>query len=228
MNHGHRSIAESLGRPPGLFRMVDGIMGGEGPRLRAIRAESARQGLPSIAIGPEEGKILEFFVKALGIRRAVEIGTLGGYSAAWIARALPRNGILDTLEISPVHAAVARASLRRAGLLKKVVIHEGPALQVLPGLSKLGPYDFCFIDADKANYAKYLAWAVKNVRPGGLVVGDNAYLFGKLHLSPAAAGEDAAGVTAMRRFLKMLSDPRYFAASAMIPTPEGMAVGWRR
>ncbi len=228
MSPGHRSIAEALGRPPGLFRMVEKIMGGEGLRLRAIREESSRRGLPPISVGPEEGKILEFLVKTSGARKAVEIGTLGGYSAAWIARALPKKGILRTVEVSPVHAAVAQENLRRAGLSSKAVVHEGPALQVLPGLSKLGPYDFCFIDADKANYAKYLAWAAKNVRPGGIVVGDNAYLFGKLHLSPAKAGEDAASVTAMRHFLKMLSDPRYFAASAMIPTPEGMAVGWRR
>lgn len=228
MSHGHLSIAQALGRPPGLLRMVEKIMGGEGPRLRAIREESARRRLPPISIGPEEGKILEFLVKASGARKAVEIGTLGGYSAAWIARALPRNGILRTVEASPVHAAVARENLRRAGLSGKAVVCEGPALQVLPGLSELGPYDFCFIDADKANYAKYLAWAAKNVRSGGIVAGDNAYLFGKLHLSPAQAGEDAAGAAAMRRFLTMLSDPRYFAASAMIPTPEGMAVGWRR
>lgn len=203
-------------------------MAAEDKALRKIRTETVKKGLPPISIGPDEGKILDFLVRSCGAVKAVEVGTLAGYSACWIARALPKGGILHTLEYDAKHAAVARENIRAAGLKNKVVVHQGPASATLPSLEKSGPYDFCFIDADKISYPSYLQWAISNVRSGGIIVGDNAYLFGKLHLKPAKAGADAPGVPAMRRFLKTMTDSRYFSSCAMIPTGEGMAVAVRK
>ncbi len=196
--------------------------------LKRIRRETPRLGIPSISIGPDEGKLLDLLVRSCGAVKAVEIGTLAGYSACWIARALPRRGILHTLECDPGHAEAARRNLKAAGLAGKVRVHTGPAAKTLKTLSSKGPFDFCFIDADKVGYPGYLRWAARHVRPGGIVVGDNAYLFGKLHLKPSRAGADKAGVPAMRRFIKLLTDKRFFSSCAMIPTGEGMAVGIRR
>lgn len=223
----HAGPARNDYRLPELMEFASRLMGPEEPRLKQIRLDTPKRGLPPISIGPEEGRILEVLARLCGARKAVEVGTLAGYSACWIARALPEEGILHTLEYDPKHAAVARENIRRAGFARQVVVHEGPALDTLPKLSAEGPFDFCFIDADKPNYPRYLRWAAKNLRPGGLAVGDNAYLFGKLHLKPEQAGEDAAGVAAMREFLKLMADARTFSACAMIPTGEGLAVAIR-
>ncbi|MBI5631634.1 MAG: O-methyltransferase [Elusimicrobia bacterium] len=203
------------------------ILGRESEVLRQIHEETPKKGIPPIHIGAEEGQILHFLVQACSAVKAVEIGTLAGYSACWIAQALPENGALYTLEFNPKHAAAARENIRKAGLNSKISVEEGAALELLPALAAQGPFDFCFIDADKVNYPSYLRWAVENVRPGGIVAGDNAYLFGKLHLAPKDAGEDAAGVPAMREFLKLMADPQYFSSCAMLPTAEGLAVAVR-
>jgi predicted O-methyltransferase YrrM len=226
----HRTLADDRGeyRSAALLKFVSGLMAREDDVLRAIREETPKKGIPAISIGPDEGKLLDFLVRVSGAKKAIEVGTLAGYSAAWIARALPHDGVLHTLEYDEKHAKVARENLKRAGVASKVELHVGPALQTLPTLALEGPFDFCFIDADKVNYANYARWAVENVRPGGLVVGDNAYLFGKLHLDPKDAGEDAKGVPAMREFLTLLADEELFTTCAMIPTGEGLAVAVRK
>lgn len=221
--HGHKGLDRGEYRSPELLAFVSGVMAQEDPVLKEIRVGGPALGLPPIGIGPDEGKVLETLARSCAARRALEIGTLGGYSACWIARALPAYGTLDTIEYEPKHAEIARANLERAGLSKIVTVHEGTGLSVLPALK--GEFDFCFFDADKISYPDYLRWAVKHLRPGGLVVGDNAYLFGKLHLPPQQAGADAAAAQAMREFLAMLADTRHFRSCAMIPTGEGMAVG---
>lgn len=213
---------------PELLSFVSSSVWREPAPLRRLRLGTPRKGLPPISVGPEEGRLLEVLLRSCGARRAVEVGTLAGYSAAWIAGALPEGGVLHTIEYDPRHAAVARENLRALGLDSKAIVHEGAAAALLPGLASQGPFDFCFIDADKANYPSYLHWAVEHVRPGGIVAGDNAYAFGKLHLRGAAAGEDAGAAEGMREFLKTLSDPRFFSSWAMIPTGEGLAVGVRR
>lgn len=212
---------------PELAKFVSDAMAKEDPIMRRIREETPKRGLPAISIGPDEGKILHFLVRACGAVKAVEVGTLAGYSACWIARALPENGRLCTLEYDPRHAAVARKNLHAAGVAAKTTVHEGPAAKTLPGLEKDGPYDFCFIDADKINYPIYLEWASRHVRVGGIVVADNAYLFGKLHLSAKLAGDDAAGAAAMRKTLALMADTRLFSSCAMLPTGEGLAVAVR-
>lgn len=224
----HADFLRADYRTPRLLRFVSALLGSEDAVLRRIRLDTPRRGLPPINIGPEEGRLLHFLARACSARRAVEVGTLAGYSACWIARALGPRGMLHSVEFDPGHARVARENIRTAGLAGRVKVHQGAALEVLPGLERRGPFDFCFIDADKANYPAYLRWAARNLRPGGIVAGDNAYLFGKLHLPPGRAGADASGVPAMRGFLRGLAAPRDFSSCAMIPTGEGLAVAVRR
>jgi caffeoyl-CoA O-methyltransferase len=213
---------------PELLSFVTGLMAREGSALAKIRENTVKDGLPPISIGPDEGKILDALARLSSARKAVEVGTLAGYSGVWIARALAEGGKLHTIEFDPKHAKVARRNFAAAGVAEKVVVHEGAGVDVLPALEKDGPFDLCFIDADKNNYENYGRWAAKNVRSGGLVIGDNAYLFGKLHLSAEKAGKDASGVAGMQGFLKLLADPKLFSSCAMIPTGEGLAVGVRR
>jgi caffeoyl-CoA O-methyltransferase len=212
-----------------LLDFVTGLIGREDDVLRAIREDTPKQGLPPISVGPDEGRLLHFLASACAARRIVEIGTLAGYSACWLARALPADGALHTVEYDPRHAAVARANIARAGLSAKVTVHEGAGASILPKLEKLGPFDLCFIDADKAGYPAYTRWAAKNLRSGGLVICDNAYLFGALHLEDLKAGEQRAPqAAAMRECLRLLTDESLFSSCAMIPTGEGMAVAVRR
>lgn len=227
--HRSRSV-DSRGefRTPDVLKFVTGLMAREDAALKETRTGTPKKGLPPISIGPDEGKLLDFLVRSCGAVKAVEVGTLAGYSAIWIARALPDDGVLHTMEYSPKHAKAARENLERAGVGAKVSVHVGPALETLRDVEVEGPFDFCFIDADKVNYPGYARWAVENVRSGGLVVCDNAYLFGKLHLDPKQAGDDAPGVPAMRECLSILADESLFSSCAMIPTGEGMAVAVRR
>src|SRR6185436_15928095 len=143
--------------------------------LPQVLAAIPARGLPAITIKPEEGRFLQFLVRACSARRAVEIGTLGGYSGIWIARGLPADGQLVTLELEPKHAEVAREHFALAGVTKQVEVRVGDARQTLPGLSAEGPFDFCFIDADKGGYGHYLDWALENVQPGGIIAAHNAF-----------------------------------------------------
>jgi predicted O-methyltransferase YrrM len=137
----------------------------------ALRANAAA-GLPAIDVAPNQGKLLYLIAQLLGARRILEIGTLGGYSTIWLARALPAGGTLVTLEVDPKHAEVARANLARAGLAQVVDVRVGRALDTLPAL--VGQvFDLVFIDADKPNNPAYLAWALRLTRPGSVIVVDN-------------------------------------------------------
>ena len=222
--HGH---GRGSCQTPELLHFVTGAVSREPASLRRLRLGIPRQGLPAINIGPDEGRILDFLVRACGARTAVEVGTLAGYSAAWIAGALPEGGTLHTIEQEPRHAAAARRNLRALGFGAKVQVHESPAAAALGELALRGPFDFCFIDADKVNYPSYLRWAARHVRPGGIVAADNAYAFGKLHLRGRSAGEDAPAARAMREFLAAMTDARSFSSCAMLPTGEGLAVAVR-
>jgi predicted O-methyltransferase YrrM len=132
-------------------------------------------GLPAIDVSPAQGKLLNLLVRMNNARRILEIGTLGGYSTIWMARALPADGKVVTLELDPHHAKVARANIKRAGLSELVDLRVGPALDSLAKLSGegAGPFDFIFIDADKPNNPNYLTWAMKLSRPGTVIVCDN-------------------------------------------------------
>jgi caffeoyl-CoA O-methyltransferase len=189
--------------------------------LRWIPAEAARNDMPAISIRALEGRLLQFLVLTVGARKAVEIGTLAGYSGVWIARALPADGKLYTLEQSPKHARVARASFQRAGLGAKVELLEGAALVSLQKLSKSGPFDFIFIDADKTGYVNYLSWAVEHLRPGGILAGHNALRHGRI---VAPETDDDRG---MQAFNVALANDRCLE-SFIIGIGDGLAVGIKK
>jgi predicted O-methyltransferase YrrM len=186
--------------------------------LQAAFDAPAREGLPAIQIAPAEGKLLELLLRLSGARRVLELGTLAGYSAIHLARALPPDGKVWTVELEPHHAEVARRSIDRAGLSSKIEVVVGSALEVLPTLERFGPFCAVFVDADKENYDHYGRWAARNVRPGGLLLGDNAFLFGEL------LDEDPRS-EAMRRFH---ADARAAFDTVCIPTPDGLLVGIHR
>jgi caffeoyl-CoA O-methyltransferase len=177
-----------------------------------------RLGFPAVQVGPGEGAILSLLLKLIRAERVVEVGTLAGYSAIWLARALPPGGRLWTVESDPDHAHAARANLLEAGLADSVGVLEGPGLEVLPTLERLGPFDAVFLDADKEGYPEYGAWAARNLRPGGLLLADNAFCFGRLL-------EDDRTAVALRRFHE---EAREHFESAVIPTPDGLFVGIRK
>lgn len=189
----------------------------DGPLARAFDAPVAH-GMPAIQLGPSEARGVALLLRLARARTVVEIGTLAGYSALVLARALPEDGRLFTIESDPKHARVARENVDAAGLAPRITVLEGAALDVLPTLETKGPFDAVFVDADKRNYDAYGRWAARNVRPGGLLVADNAYLFGRLL-------EDSAEAAAVRRFHE---EAREAFDSACLPTPDGLLVGVRR
>lgn len=174
------------------------------PEDEALRrsVEAAEEaGLPSIQVSPPQGKLLQLLVRLVGAKRVLEFGTLGGYSAILMARALPEDGRLISLEAKAEYAEVARRSIDGAGVGEKVEIRVGAALEALPDLEEAGPFDLVFIDADKVNTPNYFAWALERTRPGGLIVADNVVRDGSL-----ADGDDPDDATeAQRRLHEMLS-----------------------
>jgi len=181
---------------------------GTDPDLEAILAANAAAGLPAIDVSPLQGKFLHLIARAIGARRVLEIGTLGGYSTLWLARAVGETGRVVTLELQPRNAEVARANLARAGVGDRVEIRVGAALALLPMAE--GPFDLIFIDADKANQDAYLAWALTLARPGAVIVGDNVVRDGAV--VNAESGD--ANVQGVRRFIDLLaSDPRLSATA---------------
>ena len=150
--------------------------------LQATLSANGAAGLPAIDVSAAQGKFLNLLVSITGARRVLEVGTLGGYSTIWMARALPADGKLVTLEFSPHHAEVAQSNITRAGLNHIVEIHVGAAAETLPRLAEsgAGPFDFVFIDADKPSNVTYLEWAVRLGRPGTVIVLDNLVRDGKV------------------------------------------------
>ncbi len=190
------------------------------PVLPQVLAAIPARGLPAITIKPEEGRFLQFLVRAGGARRAVEIGTLGGYSGIWIARGLPADGKLTTLELDPKHAAVAREHFALAGVTSQVEVREGDARQTLPQLSAEGPFDFCFIDADKGGYGHYLDWALNNVEPGGIIAAHNAFRQGGV-LNPDDQSSDMVDMRAFNA--RFAAEPKLLAT--IYPAGDGMLIG---
>lgn len=187
--------------------------------LRSVRAEIQRRGWPEICVSPEEGRILQVWLRAVGAARVVEVGTLAGYSAIWIARALPSTGRLITIERQPDYAEAARGLLERGGFANRVEVRVGPALDVLGTLTGEASFDALFIDADKANYPRYLEWGLRHVRPGGLLLADNAYWSGRI-LEPDAGDADVRGIREYNR--RVADEPRLL--SVILPVRDGLAV----
>jgi predicted O-methyltransferase YrrM len=186
----------------------------------ALKANRAAR-LPAIDVSPLQGKFLHVLVQMTRAKRVLEIGLLGGYSTIWIARALPKGGRIVSLEFSPKHAEVARANLRRAGLLRRVEIRVGPALASLPVLKAegAGPFDLIFIDADKENNPQYLEWALKLSRPGTVIVVDNVARHGTV-IEAKSAAPDIRGT---RRCLEMMAaHPRLSAVALQTVGVKGL------
>jgi predicted O-methyltransferase YrrM len=182
------------------------------PALEAALQDSAAASLPAINVSPNQGKLLHLLARLQGARAILEIGTLGGYSTIWLARALPAEGRLVTLESDARHAEVARANIARAGLTDVVELRLGPALETLPQLAAEGraPFDLIFIDADKESYPDYLAWSLRLSRRGSLIVADNVVRKGAV-LEPAS---DDPRVQGARRFNERLAaEPRVSATA---------------
>jgi predicted O-methyltransferase YrrM len=176
-----------------------GLLLDEDPALDAALEANAEAGLPSIDVSPAQGKMLHLLARAIGARRILEVGTLGGYSTIWLARAVQPEGSVVTCEIDPHHAQVATANIARAGLADTVDVRVGPAIDTLAGLT--GPFDLAFIDADKASNAEYFAHALRLSRPGGVIVVDNVVRGGRV---VDGASTDAA-VVGTRRFAQALA-----------------------
>jgi caffeoyl-CoA O-methyltransferase len=180
-------------------------------------AAPARYGMPEIQLGAAEGRFLELLLRLANAMKVVEIGTLAGYSALWMVRALPPGGHLWTIESDPKHAAIAAEIIGEAGFGDQVTIIRDDAAKVLPKLSDSGPFCAVFLDADKGRYDLYGRWATENLRTGGLLLADNAYLFGRLL-------DDSDEARAMRRFHEEIAS-QY--RSVCVPTPDGLLVGVR-
>ena len=163
-----------------LSQYIQNLFAKQDQALNTVWRDTPIRGLPAIHITPEEGRFLQFLVRANGASKAVEIGTLGGYSGIWIARGLLPGGKLITLENEPTHAEVAREHFARAGLTDQVEVREGDAHETLRQLSSEGPFDFVFIDADKPGYNQYFKWAMDNMRLGGVIAAHNAFRGGAI------------------------------------------------
>jgi predicted O-methyltransferase YrrM len=180
--------------------------------LEAALEASRAAGLPAINVSPPQGKMLHTLARIAGAKRILELGTLGGYSTIWLARALPAGGRLITLEAAAKHAEVARANIARAGLSDVVEVRLAPALESLKQMvaERAEPFDFIFIDADKPGYPDYLPWTLKLSRPGTLIVADNVVRQGEV-LDPASTDPNVQGI---QRFNQLLAaEPRLSATT---------------
>lgn len=179
--------------------------------LTQILANNRRAGLPEIDVSPMQGQLLALLVRMTHAKRILEIGTLGAYSTVWMARELPSDGELLTLEFDALHAAIARENIEFAGLTRQVKVKEGPALETLESLGERAPFDLIFIDADKPNNPNYLKWALHYSRPGTLIIGDNVVRDGEV-TNPSSTDDRVQGV---RKFIEMIGDNPRLTATAM-------------
>ena len=200
-----------------LQRYAAELFAVEDPILARVRARHAERELPPIHISPEEGKLLHVLVRLVAARRVLEIGSLAGYSGIWLARALPADGLLTTLEIDPHHAGLARQAYDEADIADRVRLLQGDARNILPTLQP--GFDVVFIDADKEPLPEYFEWSVRLLRSGGLLLCDNAFLHG----SVVEADNDAPATEGVRAFNRLAaSDPR--VVSAIVPLRDGIVV----
>lgn len=179
------------------------------PELINALNNNAQQGLPTHDVSALQGKMLSLFIQTSRAAHVLEIGTLGGYSTLWMAKALPPKGSVTTIEFNKHHAEVARQNISNAGLSERVSLHIGAALDVLPTLK--GPFDLIFIDADKVNNPHYLEWAIRLSQPGTVIVGDNTVRGGSVIDSESRD----PNVTGLRKFIQMISEDKRLDATAI-------------
>ena len=192
-------------------KYITGLLVPSDTALEAALQASSAAGLPRIQVSPAQGKLLHLLARACNARQILEIGTLGGYSTIWLARALPAGGRVITLEADPKHAEVARANFALAGLAGMIELRLGPALESLPKLAAegRGPFDLIFIDADKANMREYFEWALKLSRAGSVILADNVIRNGAV--LDAASGD--ANIQGVRRFNERLAAEKRVSAT---------------
>ncbi|HET9874896.1 MAG TPA: O-methyltransferase [Mycobacterium sp.] len=195
--------------PEAVDAFLDSTVAGDDPEMAAVLEASEAAGLPRIAVSTQQGKFLCLLAGAIGARRILEIGTLGGYSTVWLARGVGPKGQVVTLEYQPRHADVARENLARAGVGDRVEVIVGAALETLPTVTG-DPFDLVFIDADKENNAEYLQWAVRLSRPGSVILVDNVIRDGQI----LAPGDDA-DVQGTRRSLELMGEHPSLDAAAI-------------
>jgi caffeoyl-CoA O-methyltransferase len=202
-----------------ISQYISSLFAGEDSALQRAREESPKLGLPAISIKPEEGLFLQFLACASGAKKAVEIGTLGGYSGIWIARGLHPGGVLYTLDKETRHAEVARAHFAAAGVSDVIEVLVGDAHSLLLELSDQGPFDFVFIDAEKPGYPAYFDWAIVHTRQGGIIAAHNAFRMGTV----TDLGQDDAHSELMRQFNQQVaSDERLI--STIYPAGDGTLI----
>ena len=201
-----------------LIDYVDRVHAAHDPALARAFAAPDQHDMPAIQVGASEGKTLTLLMRLIGARNVVEVGTLAGYSALRLIAGLAPGGKLWTFELEPKHAQVARDNFAAAGVADRVEVRVGAALSGLRAIESEGPFDAMFIDADKAGYADYARWGQRNLRPGGLLLGDNAYFFGDLLGNKPGAAQ-------MREFHEFVA--QHFD-SVCLPTPDGVVVAIRR
>lgn len=208
---------------PKLISYFESTFRPEDEFLKAIRIRAEKQGLPAIHVGVGDGLHLEVLARAIGAKKAVEIGTLAGYSGVCLLRGMPPGGKLYTFEYEQKHADVAAISFAEAGLKEHVEIHVGAALEGLSKIEKDAPFDLVFIDADKVNYPNYLAWASRFLRRGGVILADNTFGFGMIADRSFEDPEDEAAILALRQFNEQVAQSGEFRAT-LLPTGEGLTM----
>lgn len=204
-------------------KYLNEVFGLEDAELLEIRAELRKQGVDYMSISGAEARILQFLIRATGAKRIVEVGTLFGYSALAMAKVLPEDGQVWTLEKSPENFTQAQKFFQRFPEGRKIRALNGDAVETLHDIEIEGPFDMVFIDADKAGYGKYLDWAEKNVRKGGYIVGDNTFLFGAFWGESRDRNLGEKQIAVMKDFNRRLADPSKYN-STLIPTTEGLTV----
>jgi caffeoyl-CoA O-methyltransferase len=202
-----------------ISQYISSLFAVEDSALRMAREESPKRGLPSISIKPEEGRFLQFLVRACGAKKAVEIGSLGGYSGIWIGRGLLPGGKLYTLDKDSKHAEVAREPFAAAGLQDVIEILIGDAHRSLLEIKELGPFDFVFIDAEKPGYPAYFDWAIENTREGGIIAAHNAFRKGTV----VGIGQDDDHSELMRQFNQQIANEKRLI-STIYPAGDGTLI----
>lgn len=202
-----------------ISQYISSLFAVEDSSLRMAREESPKRGLPSISIKPEEGRFLQFLVRACGAKKAVEIGSLGGYSGIWIGRGLLPGGKLYTLDKDSKHAEVAREHFAAAGVEDIIEIKIGDAHRSLLEIKELGPFDFVFIDAEKPGYPAYFDWAIENTREGGIIAAHNAFRKGTI----VGIGQDDDHSELMRQFNQQIANEKRLI-STIYPAGDGTLI----
>lgn len=207
-------------------KYLNEVFGLPDAELAEVREELHRHNVEGMSISGSEARILQFLVRVSGAKKIVEIGTLFGFSALALAKVLPADGQIWTLEKNPVNFTIAQKHFQKFAAGRKIRALNGDATDLLDDISVEGPFDMVFIDADKAGYVKYLDWAEKNVRQGGFIVGDNTFLFGALWGGEHDRNIGERQIAVMHEFNRRLADPTKYN-STLIPTVEGITVAQR-